>query len=99
MFASMFPMCPNCGKAEIPPGIAIVSYSLHGSQVFCDGEGGCAKMTCAGCGHMVNPLYHPLEECQSLRRLCDLRKCHDTPLRYEDVLEEAEMILRGGGYD
>ena len=99
MFASMFPVCPNCGKAELPSGLIVISHSLHSSHVFCSGEGMCARVRCTGCGHIVNPMFHSYDECGKLRALCDLRTMHDEPLKFEDVLEEAEMILNGGGHD
>ena len=99
MFAGMFSKCPNCGKLEMPPGVTVIAYSMNAPQLFCDGDGACTRVPCMGCGHIVNPMFHSYEECGKLRRLCDLRACHDEALRFEDVLEEAEMILNGGGHD
>jgi len=94
--SSMFSRCPNCGKFELPPGFVLVSSTFGPPSLFCLGEGQCANNKCVFCGHYVNPWHHSYNECAKMRTLCDLRDYPVLPLRYDEVLVEAEAILKRG---
>ena len=92
MNAGSFSKCPQCGRLELPPGLMVVSCSLDAPQLFCSGNGMCASSMCASCGHLVKIAYHSIQECIALQAMRNPNQ--QPPLKYEEVLEEAERILK-----
>lgn len=94
MDASLFLVCPSCGKYVVPPGLTIVMSSANASELFCSTRGDCTRVTCPGCGYFVNPLYHSQWECnQFVKRWGDARVPR-RPMVEREVLAEAEAILK-----
>ncbi len=85
---SRFPLCTFCGKPELPPGIVLLTYGTMSTSPYCTGHS--ERVCCPHCGSMVHVKIHPFKACQYFHQMYDTSAW----LRYDDVLQQAEMILR-----
>lgn len=89
----MFPRCPICYKPKLPSGLSVIYTHIEAPAMFCTGEDECAVVECSYCGYMVHPRYHSWQSCNQLQGR------YKPPLRHDEVLAEAEAILKRGQRD
>lgn len=89
----MFVRCPVCGKPKLPSGLSVIYLHVDAPAMFCSGGGECAMVECLHCGFMVHPGYHTWQSCNQLQRT------KQPPLRHDEVLAEAERILKKARID
>jgi hypothetical protein len=87
-YESQFPLCDFCGKPELPPGTMIIYYSTTTESRYCEGH--TDRVCCPHCGCMVHVRMHPFRACQYFHQMYDT----SAELRVDEVLDEAEAILR-----
>lgn len=89
----VFVRCPVCGKPKLPSGLSVIYLHVEAPAMFCSGGDECMVMECQYCGYLVHPRYHSWQACNQMQ---GRRKFL---LREDEVLAEAEAILRGGRDD
>lgn len=90
----MFVRCPVCGKPKLPSGLSVIYLHVEAPAMFCNGGDECMVVECQYCGYLVHPHYHSWQACNQLQG-----KRHRPPLRHDEVLAEAEAILKRGRRD
>lgn len=91
-YSSQFPRCLLCGKPRLPQGLILLTYGTTSVSPYCTGHS--EQVQCPHCGSMVNPCLHPFKACQYFQQLYPMPQ-----LREDDVLAEAEAILRDARTD
>lgn len=90
-YSSQFPLCRLCGKPRLPQGLILLSWGTTSESPYCAGHS--EPVRCPHCGSMVNGQLHPFKACQYFQQFYAPR------LREDDVLAEAEKILKMGSDD
>lgn len=87
-----FPVCQFCHKPQLPPGTLVISYGTTSESLYCEGHD--ERVCCPHCGSMVHIRMHPFRACEYFHRLYK-----PDQLRVDDVMAEAEAILKQGRRD
>ena len=88
-YSSQFPRCHLCGKPRLPQGLILLSWGTTSESPYCAGHS--EPVRCPHCESMVNPQLHPFKACAYFQRFYPMPQ-----LREDDVLAEAEAILKRG---
>lgn len=92
-YESRFSRCKICGKPVLPQNVTLITYDTTSELPYCTGHD--ERVCCPHCGSMVHVRIHPFKACKYFHSMYDTSAW----LRYDEVLQQAEAILKEARVD